>query len=269
MNLRPLFCLLMLPALASCFDSQADDPAAETSATALRVMPSNEDVLQKIYDQSYQVPAGFYVDERADTPQSYTVHHVKDPSVSYELCTDEFAVAREWEEADNAARSVSGYFVDSVEHERYFEIVRELTYNDGVGSVERATSPGYARVFKCSAVNRDGVDRNLRDGYAGLLNARPLSTATVKEFAEYLWQFTFFASKERKVLQSFTRETSDRIEHTLLLGLAHSQGFDRCDRIEVIDWVWSVDKATGEVSKSYNPLYEMEAKLTAGVPETC
>lgn len=269
MNLRPLFYVLILPTLASCFDEQAGTPDAEATNTPFRIMPSNDDVLKKIYDPDYQVPDSFYVDERADTPQSYTVHHVKDESISYELCTDNPVVAQEWEAADNASRSVSGYYVDSVETDNYFEFVRELSYDDGVGNIGNATSPGFARVFKCSAVNRDGVDRNLRDGFAGVLNARPLSARVVRDFTEYLWQFTFFVNKERKVLQSFTRETDKRYEHTLLLGLAYSQGLDRCDRIEVVDWVWTVDKVSGEVSKDYNVLYEIEARLKDGMPESC
>lgn len=269
MNLRPLFYVLFLPALASCGDEQADAPDAETSSSVIRVLPSNQDVLQRIYDPAYQVPEGFFVDQRADTPQSYSVHHVKDASVSYEVCTDNPLLAQEWEEADNASRSVSGYFVGSVETENYFEFIRELTYSGGVGNVPRATSPGFARVFKCGAVNRDGVDRNLRDGFAGTLNVRPLTAGALKDFTEYLWQFTFFASKERKVLQSFSRETADAFEHTLVLGIAHSQGFERCDRIEVIDWVWTVNKSSGEISKSYNPLYELEARLDGGVPTSC
>ena len=39
------------------------------------------------------MPDGFFVDERAGTAQSYTVHHGLDDSGSYELCADDFEAA--------------------------------------------------------------------------------------------------------------------------------------------------------------------------------
>lgn len=155
-----------------------------------------------MYDNYYHVPDSFYVDERTSTSRSYTLYHVKDPSISYELCTDDYQQALAWESADNDSRSANGYYVESYESDRYFEFIRELSFPDGIGNIGDLTSPGFARVFKSSYVNRDGVDRNLRDGY-------------------------------------------------------------------VVDWVFSVDKESGNLTKEFNLLFDLEAELINGVPTKC
>ncbi len=174
-------------ALSACGDEEG-----ESSDDTLRTYPPDEEVIAKAYNNTYNVPEGFLVDERANTTRSYTLYHVKDPSVSYELCTDNYAEASAWESADNFSRAVNGVYVDSYENDRYFEFIRELAYPDSIGNITDSTSPGFSRIFKCGYVNRDGVDRNLRDGYAGTLNVQPLSEGSISTFVEYMWQFTFF-----------------------------------------------------------------------------
>jgi len=232
-------------------------------------MPSNEEIISIVYDNAYSVPAGFYVDERAQTPESYTLYHVKDQTNSYELCANDFAQAANWEDADNQSRTVNGQFVGTYENSRYFEFIRELTFPDNVGNVGNATSPGFSRVFKCNAINRDGVDRNLYSGYGGRLNERPLTPYSIRQFAEYLWQFEFFATARPKVLDSFTLETPLSFEHTLLIATRFNQGSGACDRIEVVKWVWSASKSNGDVSRDFRFQFAIEAQLVNGVARGC
>mgnify|MGYP003666590907 FL=1 len=217
----------------------------------------------------YSVPDGFFVDERASTPQSYTVYHVKDPSVSYELCTDDFSTAATWEDADNTSRQVNGYYVGHTENERYFEFVRELSYGNSVGNIDDLTSPGFSRVFKCSYATRDGVDRSLLSGYAGKINARPLSSEVLREYVEYLWQFTFFNVSAKSVLESYGTDSADALQRTLLLGFATLQGADQCDLVEVIEWTFSADLLSGEVVSQFDPVLSFQAELRDGVPAVC
>lgn len=261
---------LVLFGIISCKPTGSDSSnASNTVASQLKPTPSNEEIIAAVYDSSYTVPAGFFVDERANTAESYTVYHVKDATNSFELCATDIAQAAAWEEDDNQSRAVNGLYVGSYENDRYFEFIRELTFPDEVGNVPGDTSPGFSRVFKCSAINRDGVDRNLYSGYGGLLNERPLSMHTIREFSEYLWQFEFFATSRPKVLDSFTRETAQSFDHTLLLATRINQGFDSCDRIEVVDWLSSVNKADGSVTRDFRILFAIEAELINGVAEEC
>lgn len=257
---------------ASCGGGSAASPdTAEVSSvqSAPHVLPSNDEIIAKVYDVDFQVPGNFFVDERASTAQSYTVHHVMDDSGSYELCTDDFAVAEAWESADNSSRSVNGYYVGAYENDRYFEFIRELSYQDDIGNINDLTSPGFSRVFKCSNTERDGVDRSLLSGFAGVLNARPLTQNGVKEFAEYFWQFTFFPQRYKKVLESYADHASAGLSQTLLLGIASSQGTGRCDQVELIEWRFTADAESGEISSQFNLLRSFEAELVNGSPQLC
>ena len=259
-------CLLAI----SCGGSSAQDhqPAgAPTNQAAAPRLPSDTDAINRIYDPFYTGPDGFFVDDRAAMSQSYTVHHVMDASLSYEMCTDDFATAEAWEAADNDARSVNGYYVGSTQNERYFEFVRELSYENGVGNISDLTSPGFARVFKCSNTNRDGVDRSLLSGYAGRLNLRPLSEDAVREYVEYLWQFTFFPQRIKKVLASYPGEQAN--SRILLLGFATTRGNDACDLIEIAEWRFVADAGSGEMESSFEVVRSFGAMLANGSPLLC
>lgn len=261
--------LLAIATLPSCGPSGPTRPATDQVPIADASTAAHDDLLSRVYDTGYSVPDGFFVDERADTPHTYTVYHVKDHSVSYELCSDDYAEALAWEAADNASRAVNGHFVDAYENADYFEFIRELTYPSDVGNVQAETSVGFARVFKCSSVNRDGVDRNLRDGFGGVLTRRPLTAQSVRQLTEYLWQFEYFGAATRKVLDSYTTEDDQSIEHTLELAFLVKQGYDRCDRIEVFDWVFTAGKTEGRISRAFRFRYGIEARLEQGKAVPC
>lgn len=273
MKISAHFLIPLLSVAAACGGSGSTDttnpPLNVGSLEPPAVLPSNGEISALVYDNFYSVPAGFFVDERASTDRSYTLHHVLDESRSYELCSDDFAVAMAWEEADNASRNVQGYYVESHENERYFEFVRELSYDNDIGNIDDLTSPGFARVFKCSNTNRDGVDRALLSGYAGTLNALPLSADSVRIFAEYLWQFTFFPNSRKKVIGSYSTQTSDTLQHTLQLAFSRNQGSGNCDLIEVAEWRFGASRADGRVSKDFEVIASFQARLEAGIPVLC
>ena len=216
--IRPqLLLMLTVATLVACDVAtvgEEDDATQPFSA-----FMTDEEIIGKAYDANYEVPAGFHIDERADTDGSYSIYHVKDASVSYELCSDDFAEAYSWESAENEIRSVNGIYVDSYENDRYFEIIRELSSPESVGNISDPTSPGFSRVFKCSYVDRNGVDRDQRSGLAGTLNVRPLTENSLKVLVEYLWQFSFFWPAQKTVLDSYSGDNGAEFEHTLLLAL--------------------------------------------------
>lgn len=232
-------------------------------------MPADTVILAKAYDSNYSVPDGFFVDERAETTRSYTVHHVLDESGSFEMCSNDLVEAQLLEDADNSARAVSGYYVTSHETERYFEFVRELAYEQDVGNINDVTSPGYARVFKCSHTNRTGVDRSLLSGYSGRINPAELDADALREFTEYLWQFRFFNARHKKVIASYGSGSAEAPQHTLVLALVHNQGQNACDRVDVIEWRFSADVASGDVSREFATVRSFEATLDAGTPTLC
>lgn len=276
MKTHTQFLCPLLALLVACSNGGSADTASPlrnyndvADATEHRQLPSDAQILAMIYDNSYSAPADFFVDERSSTTRSYTVHHVMDASQSYELCTDDFDVARGWEDADNSSRIVSGQYVAYYENERYFEFVRELSYDSDIGNIDELTSPGFARVFKCSNTNRDGVDRSRLNGYAGTLSSYPLTDHTVRVFTEYLWQFTFFPHSRKLVVDSYTANSGETLQHTLLLAFAINQGTNRCDRIEIATWDFSADRVTGEITRHYNVVRGFEAIFENGTASRC
>lgn len=241
--------------------------------TQTEVLPASyprQEAIDLIYNTTYRYPDGYYFDMRDDVTRSYTLYHVKDPSISYELCTDNFDDAMTWEQADNDSRVVQGIFVGWEENEKYWEFYRELDYSNAgsIGNISDITSPGFARIYKCSYVNRDGVDRNNFNGYGGILNA-DLNEQVVREFVQYTNFFNFWWPRTAKTLQFSSNETNEEFIHTLLLGLRTNQGTDKCDLIQLLDWRWTASKTTGNMERVLYNVDQFEADLINGVPVIC
>ena len=258
---------ILILACLSLFACRTNDESAPAGPSG--GYPTDVEIMAKAYNVSYTVPEGLLVDERVGTSGGYTIYHVKDDSMSFELCGDSYAEAFVWESADNEHRAVNGEHVDSYENDRYFEFTRELSYPDGIGNIPELTSPGFSRIFKCSYLNRDGVDRNLRDGYAGTLHVRPLSIGAVRELAEYLWQFTFFWPVQKTVLSTYSAERAGAYEHTMTLAFVTNQGNDRCDLVQLVDWTFAANRNSGEVTKNFRLIRHFEAEFINGEPRLC
>lgn len=203
--------------------------------------PTREEVISLMYDPLYSVPDNFYTD-RPNVPRGYSLYHVKNAGNYFELCTNDENEALTWEDADNASRVIKGVFVEWSENDRYFQITRELDISGSTGNTG-LSEPGFARVFKCNYVNRDGVDRDNPNGYGGQFNAT-VNAQSVQNFVQYMWQWTFWWPTEAKVLRSYGTNDS----HTLLLSLRTRQT-SGCDLIQVLDWQWTFD-STGQVERA-------------------
>jgi len=273
MKSSPFFLIPVLAIATACGGSGAETaapPLSDTQSLSVASAPDNATILAKAYDPNYNVPPGFFVDERVETTtRSYSVHHVLDTSQSYELCTNDLVVAQAWEQADNDARAVSGYYVASIENDHYFEFIRELGFDQDVGNVNDLTSPGYSRVFKCDYADRGGVDRNLPNGYSGRLSIDLLDSETLREFIEYLWQFRFFNVARKVVIDSTGSQSVDGPTRTLLLAFVVNQGTDRCDRIDVIEWQFRASKISHEVTRKFTVIRSFEAEMLGGTPQFC
>ena len=266
---RALLPIIALLAAACGGSGSSDTTEPAPSAATAPQFPDDARIAAKAYDPTYSVPDDFFVDLRADTPGSFTVHHVLDSSQSYELCSDDLVEAQAWEEADNASRAVNGHYVTSIETDRYFEFVRELSYTEDVGNITSPTTPGFARVFKCRHTNRDGVDRNLYDGYAGRIEPDLLSGERLQDFAEYLWQFAWFDVSRKKIIESRPGRVDHGLRHTLVLALVVNQGNEACDRIDVVEWHFDAQPVSGEIARQFDLHHSFEASLEGGAPRLC
>ncbi|HNP66123.1 MAG TPA: hypothetical protein PKH39_19500 [Woeseiaceae bacterium] len=271
LSLFSLFPVLAIAAACGGSGAATEEVVPQTTqSAAVSSVPDDAEILNKAYDPDYDVPAGFFIDERVETTtRSFTLHHVLDESDSYERCTNDLVTAQAWEQEDNDSRAVNGYFVTSIENDRYFEFVRELDYTQDVGNIGDPTSPGYARVFKCDYADRTGVDRNLLDGYSGRLMAQPMNNDSLREFVEYLWQFRFFNVSRKAVIASYGNQGIAGPTHTLLLALVVNQGSDQCDRVDVVEWRFSFDSTRQEMHREFDTIRSFEAEMSAGSPRIC
>ena len=71
------------------------------------------------------------------------------------------------------------------------------------------------------------------------------------------------------MLDSTTTETDRNISHTLRLAFLYNQGVGRCDRIEVIDWTFSADTQSGEITRQFEFQYAVLAQRVDGTPVAC
>ncbi len=271
LSLFSLFPVLAIAAACGGSGAATEEAAPPTTQSAVVTsVPDNTAILSKAYDPDYDVPPGFFVDERVETTtRSFTLHHVLDESNSYERCTNDLVIAQAWEQEDNDSRAVNGYYVTSIENDRYFEFVRELDYTQDVGNISDPTSPGYARVFKCDYADRTGVDRNLLDGYSGRLMAEPMNNDSLREFVEYLWQFRYFNVSRKAVIASYGSQETAGPTHTLLLALVVNQGSDQCDRVDVVEWRFRFDSARQEMHREFDTIRSFEAEMSNGAPRFC
>lgn len=273
MKVSNYFILILLSIAAACGGSGAPSEALsstiESGALASKI-PDNNTILALAYDNDYTVPTEFFVDDRVETTtRSYSLHHVLDESRSYERCTNDLVIAQSWEQADNDSRAVNGAYVTSMENDRYFEFTRELDYDQAVGNIGDPTSPGYARVFKCDYVDRSGVDRNLLDGYSGRFSTTPVTTQSLQNLVEYLWQFRFFNVSRKAVIASYGSQSDAPLSHTLLLALVNNQGTNQCDRVDVVEWRFHYNVSLGEITREFYMVRSFTAELVDGEAKLC
>ena len=74
-------------------------------------------------------------------------------SQSFELCSDDLVEAQAWEDCGQCVARRQRLLRDVDRDARYFEIVRELAYDNDVGNINSPTTPGFGRVFKCEHTN--------------------------------------------------------------------------------------------------------------------
>ena len=100
-------------------------------------------------------------------------------------------------------------------------------------------------------------------------NPELLSGPRLQDFTEYLWQFTWFNVSHKKVIESRATSMPDSLRHTLVLALVNNQGTGNCDRIDVVEWHFDANLATGEITRRFDLDHSFEATLEGGVARLC
>lgn len=265
--MSPRICLALCLVVAAGCNDQAASPLPESFQAQddqRAAQFDDQTVLGKVYATQISVPAGFALEPPALTGQSYTLRHLRSKdiepwnSLTFELCSDDMNQALGWSDSANAGAAQAA--VTTVEErDTLFQITRQDT-----------TNVTFHRVFKCSYLNRDGVDPMASSGPAGILELGDEPALDLRKLTEYLWQFSPYSNPGAAVLASRGSVEAEGWSHTLYLarriaGGGQTQG---CDRIERIDWRHTVN-SDGILTTLHERVRHFEARQTSAGPEIC
>jgi hypothetical protein len=244
-------------AAISCTSDHA--PAAGSSPLA----PADADIATLLYAGSPRMPIGFASDPPPPSYSQVTTYHIKSAQLAppahanYEVCTDDWNTALAWSEEVAAQANPYLDLVVSDTTARYFEF----------GRVPRGLPGQYVRqrVFRCAYLDRAGVDLAAPGSFAGVLNARPLDAAALRDLAEYLWLFTSYNNAGHVVLAS--EASLPGPAHTLTLATLERGG--TCDRVTVREWTHGADASSGALQLTVEVDREFGVRELAGVPVGC
>jgi hypothetical protein len=254
--------------LCACGGGGGDSAAPTTTVSVSSgVTQSNNQIAALIYSDSQRTPTGFYTDSApvfsgyVATSQLKTIDVNTNAVLQHELCTDDFNQALQWSETANSVSNDHATLTGDDSTARYFEFDR----------LRASTPQGYLRqrVYKCTYLNRSTVDLQASSGDAGVLNARPMSAATLKDLSEYLWQFTRYNNFGNVVLSSSGGGSNNSLTHSLVIATLTRGSSGSCDAIDVVTWKHTLDTATGELSLSVTPMFGFRAQDTSGIASVC
>jgi len=220
-------------------------PQSETPGT---LSPGDQEIAARLYVGAPRTPPGFSDDPVPSGFAQVTTYHVKSSQLgvsaaaSYEVCSDDWAQAFAWSEQVALASSRYLDLVGNESTNRYFEFDR----------VPRGQPDRYVRVrvYRCSYLDRTGVDPTATAGFAGVLNVRPLNAAALRELNEYLWRFTLLNNADHAVIASEARPAAGLAHALTIASLERADAGANCDRITLHDSILAADSATGELQRT-------------------
>jgi len=258
---RGLLALAVALTISSCEVGQEDEGLSGA------LSPADRDIAARLYAGAPRTPPGFLDDAAPAGFAQVTTYHVKTAQLaapaatSYEVCSDDWSQAFAWSEEVAAASSPYLDFVGNEATVRYYELDR----------VPRGQPDRYVRmrVFRCSYLDRIGVDTTAADGFAGMLNARPLDPAAVRELSEYLWWFTTYNNADHAVLAS-EPSSGGALAHVLAIASLERAAFGAgCDRVTLRDWTHTADPNTGVLQLTTAVVREFRVARTGDRIDAC
>ena len=268
--LRCAFVLFTLSALNACGGGgSTESTSAPTlaSATVRVVDTSDVEIAQALYADDHRTPAGFLADPAPLMDGYVATSHLKNtdlPGISaatqYELCADDWVVALGWSDQSANALSAST-LIETNGTPHYHEFLR----------VRTGSPQGYlrTRVYRCAYLDRSSIDLRTSSASAGQFNLRPLTAPALQELVEYLWRFTSYNNYGNVVLKSSASATDTELKHTLVIASFDTSAPSNCDHVSVIGWSYAVNRQTGALTRSSEPLWDFGVRRNAGWVELC
>jgi len=245
--------------------SSCERPPETEASDALSA--GDQEIAARLYAGTPRTPPEFSDDPVPSGFAQVTTYHVKSSQLAvpaatpYEVCSDDWAEAFAWSEQVALASSRYLDLVGNESTERYFEFDR----------VPRGQPDRYVRmrVYRCSYVDRTGVDATAAAGFAGVLNVRPLDAATIRGLNEYLWRFTLFNNADHAVIASEARPAAGLAHALTIASLERAAAGADCDRITLHDSILAADSATGELQRTAVFVRELRTRREGSLVVGC
>jgi len=260
LEVRGLVVLATVVMVSSC------EPPPETEAPDT-LSPGDQEIAARLYAGTTRTPPGYLDDPVPSGFAQVTTYHVKASQLavpgatSYEVCSDDWTQAFAWSEQVALASPRYLDFVGNQSTDRYFELDR----------VPRGQPDRYVRmrVYRCSYLDRTGVDTTAAAGFAGVLNVRPLDAAALRELNEYLWRFTLFNNADHAVIASESRPAVGLAHALTIASLERAVAGANCDRFILQDSILAADSATGELQRTAAFVREFRARREGDLVVGC
>lgn len=258
---RGLLALAVALTVSSC-DVGRDDETPSGTLT-----PADRDIAARLYAGTPRTPPDFLDDAAPAGFAQVTTYHVKTAQLaapaatSHEVCSDDWSQAFAWSEEVALASSP---YLDLVGNEttvRYYELDRVPS-----GQPDRYVR---MRVFRCSYLDRTGVDTMVTAGFAGMLNARPLDAAALRELSEYLWRFTTYNNADHAVLASEPSSAAGLAHVLTIASLERAVYGAGCDRVTLREWTHAADPNTGLLELTTVAVREFHVARTGDWIDAC
>ena len=233
--------------MAGCGGGEPTAPVTPPVSTAFE-----KSIAQHAYAGTPRTPADFYADPPpAGATGIVATMHLKNADVAapangarYELCTDDLAQAIAWSEVLPTFNGSYADIVDVATSAQTIEVLR-VPRSDANARLRH-------RVFRCSYVDRSTTDLDSTSGSAGVVNVRPLTSASLKTLTEYLWQFTLYNNADHVVLSSSAGTApAGQISHVIEMArLTRATVPGQCDQIDLLQWTHTADATAGTLQRS-------------------
>lgn len=237
---KELFLIPLTIAISSCHFNE--NPAVLLST-------DDEKIVNLAYSQTYMYPSGFKFQPDLDGSVYFenTVSIGSSETSWIELNTNDQQQAKDWSEISSDKSSYYRDLVSENETEKYIEFKRVNSSNTNDAILSRVHKSSYfVPTF----------DKFQPTNTIGTLKKRPINKETTKEFIEYLWANNLIGTTD-KVLEYDLEEYSDKIRYNLKSAFVANGDFGLCDRIEITQFIFLVEKQSGAVTFESNKIKEI------------
>ena len=255
--MKHLVLVLMVIVLAGCGGGGTTSSVGGSGSGGNSVTPTVDprlDILALAYDDTYTVPANFRQDRSEEILQFRDAEGV-------ERCFDTETKFLTYANK----QGVIGGSTDTTQ-DPYYEVPLQVDNGDGT------SREVYARAFKCSVLDRTGVDVAVLDGYGGQISPtmpKEILSVAIVDISEYLYTIRDWNDLTVKVLETSDFEDSNSSTHHIKLVSVLPNGDGSCDTVEVGDWQFRADNYDKTISRSYIVKDQFSAKVVNGQPKVC